>query len=216
MGGDPVVAAGASGQVSPGGIAPEAGEFDMDAFLVDRGYEAAAPPAGEGNGVVAVEPMAVLEAGDVGAPVPEAEGVQENPGVVGGSFHDGGFGPVDVEEAMEPAAAGGGYLGPGTVNEGADGPAAGGAEEPVAVEEGGFGDAGEGLLSDEVTQILELVGGVPAEVIPGTGVVVVEEGEGETPDLGEVLHILGDGDPLEGGLYAEDGERPPRFGRRRR
>ena len=75
VGGDPVVAAGASGQVAPGGIAPEAGEFDMDAFLVDRGYEAAAPPAGEGNGVVAVEPMAVLEAGDVGAPVPEAEGV---------------------------------------------------------------------------------------------------------------------------------------------
>ena len=57
---------------------------------------------------------------------------------------------------------------------------------------------------------------MPAEVIPGTGVVVVEEGEGETPDLGEVLHILGDGDPLEGGLYAEGGERPPRFGRRRR
>ena len=92
--------------------------------------------------MVAVEPMAVLEAGDVGAPVPEAEGVQENPGVVGGGFHDGGFGPVDVEEA--------------------------------------------------------------------------EEGEGETPDLGEVLHILGDGDPLEGGLYAEGGERPPRFGRRRK
>ena len=51
--------------------------------------------------MVAVEPMAVLEAGDVGAPVPEAEGVQENPGVVGGGFHDGGFGPVDVEEAEE-------------------------------------------------------------------------------------------------------------------
>ena len=43
VGGDPVVAAGASGQVAPGGIAPEAGEFGVDAFLVDRGYEAPVP-----------------------------------------------------------------------------------------------------------------------------------------------------------------------------
>ena len=116
--GDPVVAAGASGEVAPGGIEPQAGEFDMDAFLVDRGYEAPAPPAGEGDGVVAVEPMAVSGAGDVGAPVPEAEGVQENPGVVGGGFHDGGFGPVDVEEGMEPTAAGGGIWGPGPLMKG--------------------------------------------------------------------------------------------------
>ena len=90
----------------------------MDAFLVDRGYEAPAPAAGEGDGVVAVEPMAVSEAGDVGAPMPEAVGVQENPGVVGGGFHDGGFGPVDVEEGMEPAAGGGGIWGRGPLLKG--------------------------------------------------------------------------------------------------
>ena len=43
VGGDPVVAAGAPGQVAPGGIAPEAGEFGVEAFLVDRGYEAPVP-----------------------------------------------------------------------------------------------------------------------------------------------------------------------------
>ena len=46
VGGDPVVAAGASRPGGAGGLTPEAGEFDMDAFLVDRGYEAAAPLSG--------------------------------------------------------------------------------------------------------------------------------------------------------------------------
>ena len=84
MGGDPVVAAGASGEVAPGGIAPEAGGFDMDAFLVDRGYEAAAPPVGEANGVGVIGAVAVSEPVGDGAPGSEPEGVQEISGVDGG------------------------------------------------------------------------------------------------------------------------------------
>ena len=86
----------------------------------------------------------------------------------------------------------------------------------MAVEDGGFGDAGEGLLSDEVTQILQLVGGAVEVGLPGTGVIVLEEGGGETVELGEVLHSLGDDHPLDVGLCEESGERPVRFGRRRK
>ena len=213
---DPVVPLVAAGGVSPGGIEPQAGGFDMDAFLVDRGYEAPAAAVTEGNGVVVVEPMAVLEAGDVAAPVPEPEGVQDNPRVVGGDFDDGGFGSMDVEQAMEPGGAGGEDLGSGAVIDGADRPAPAGAVEPVAVEPSGVGDAGQGLLSDEVNQILELVGGVVEVGLPGTGAVVLEEGGGETLELGEVLHSLGEDHPLDVRLYEEGGERPVRFGRRRK
>ena len=216
MGGDPVVAAGASGEVAPGGIAPEAGEFDMDTFLVDRGYEAPAPAAGEANGVGVIGAVAVSEPVGDGAPGSEPEGVQVISGVDGGGFDDRAFEPVDVEAGMESAAGGGVDQGLGPVFQEPDGAGVAAADEPVGALEGDAGDGGEAVLSDEVNELLVLVAGVPAEVIPGTGVVVVEEGEGETPDLGEVLHILGDGDPLEGGLYAEGGERPLRFGRRRR
>ena len=117
---------------------------------------------------------------------------------------------------LEPGAGGGVDQGLGPVFQEPDGTGVAAADEPVGALEGDAGHLGEAVLSDEVNELLVLVAGVPAEVIPGTGVVVVEEGEGETPDLGEVLHILGDGDPLEGGLYAEGGERPPLFGRRRK
>ena len=121
-----------------------------------------------------------------------------------------------LRRVWNPPLPAGGIWGPGAVIEGADGPAAGGAEEPGAVEDAGFGDDGEGLLSDEVTQILQLVGGSVEVGLPGTGVIVLEEGGGETVELGEVLHSLGDDHPLDVGLYEESGERPVRFGRRRK
>ena len=112
VGGDPVVAAGASGQVAPGGIAPEAGEFGVDAFLVERGYEAAAPPVGEANGVGVIGAVAVSEPVGDGTPWAEPEGVQEISGVDGGGFDDGVFEPVDVEVGSELGAGGGGDQGP--------------------------------------------------------------------------------------------------------
>ena len=63
--------------MAPGGIAPEAGEFDIDAFLVEREYEAAAPPVGEANGVGVIGAVAVSEPVGDGAPGSEPEGIQE-------------------------------------------------------------------------------------------------------------------------------------------
>ena len=91
-----------------------------------------------------------------------------------------------------------------------------GVGEPVALE----GDGVDGLedpgLSGEVAHLLELVGGVKVDGIGAVGVVLVEDGGGEGLELGEVLNVLGDEDPLEVGLYAETRDRPLRFGRGRK
>ena len=133
--------------------------------------------------------VAVSEPVGDGAPGSEPEGVQEVSGVDGGGFDDGAFEPVDVEAGMEPAAGGGVVEGPGTLGDEVARSGMDGSEDAVGVEEGEAGLSDEGVLSDEVSQLLELVAGVVVHDSPGTGVVVVEEGAGEMLELGEVLTL---------------------------
>ena len=123
---------------------------------------------------------------------------------------------MDVDLHMQAVAVQGGESGLGALWAGVEGVGGKGAGEPVALE----GDGVDGLedpgLSGEVVHLLELVGGVKVEDIGAVGVVLVEDGGGEGLELGEVLNVLGDEDPLEVGLYAETRDRPLRFGRGRK
>ena len=123
---------------------------------------------------------------------------------------------MDVDLHMQAVAVQGGESGLGAVLASVEGVGGKGAGEPVALE----GDGVDGLedpgLSGEVAHLLELVGGVKVEDIGAVGVVLVEDGGGEGLELGEVLNVLGDEDPLEVGLYAETRDRPLRFGRGRK
>ena len=124
--------------------------------------------------------------------------------------------PVAVDLDMQGVAVEGGELGLGAVLAGVEGVGGKGAGEPVALEEDGVDGLEDPGLSGEVAHLLELVGGVKVDDIGALGVVLVEDGGGEGLELGEVLNVLGDEDPLEVGLYEETRDRPLRFGRGRK
>ena len=123
---------------------------------------------------------------------------------------------MDVDLHMQAVAVQGGESGLGAVLASVEGVGEMGVGEPLVLE----GDGVDGLedpgLSGKVEHLLELVGGVKVDGIGAVGVVLVEDGGGEGLELGEVLNVLGDEDPLEVGLYAETRDRPLRFGRGRK
>ena len=104
--------------------------------------------------------VAVSEPVGDGNPGSEPEGVQVISGVDRGGFDDGAFEPVDVEAGMESAAGGGVVEGPGALGDEVGRSGMDGSEDAVGVEEGEGGLSDEGVLSDEVSQLLELVAGV--------------------------------------------------------